>query len=208
MVRRRRRGECRRRAHDLTNAPPRLEGCPSVGSAAMAQPADMAAWAVMPTSLTVDQHLEAVAARTAVVADIVGGVDLAADVPTCPGWSLYDLVAHLSGVHRWATAQVRGEREADPGPMFAAPAEAAALVAWLTEGAGRLMEALRSAPDDLEALRFLNDARPRGRSGLAVRPTRPPSTRSTPRRRPSGGRRPGVRPEFTANWRSTGSTSC
>lgn len=158
MVRRRRRGERRRRAHDLTNAPPRLEGCPSVGSAAMAQPAGMAAWAVMPTSLTVDQHLEAVAARTAVVADIVGGVDLAADVPTCPGWSLYDLVAHLSGVHRWATAQVRGEREADPGPMFAAPAEAAALVAWLTEGAGRLMEALRSAPDDLEALRFLNDA--------------------------------------------------
>ena len=32
-----------------------------------------------------------------------------APVPTCPGWTVRDLLAHQGMVHRWATAVVRGD---------------------------------------------------------------------------------------------------
>ena len=32
-----------------------------------------------------------------------------ASVPTCPGWTVRDLLAHQGMVHRWATAVVRAD---------------------------------------------------------------------------------------------------
>jgi len=36
----------------------------------------------------------------------VASVDLRSPVPTCPGWSTYDLVVHLGNIHAWAATVV------------------------------------------------------------------------------------------------------
>ncbi|MFD8981456.1 maleylpyruvate isomerase family mycothiol-dependent enzyme [Streptomyces sp. NPDC059564] len=49
-------------------------------------------------------HPAAVAAQTARFVELVRGADLTLPVPTCPGWTLGDLVRHCGGVHRWFSA--------------------------------------------------------------------------------------------------------
>jgi len=110
------------------------------------------------TSLTTDAHLDVVAARVDVMASVAARTDPGTVVPTCPQWVLRDLVVHQGGVHRWATAHVVGAADIDSAPMFVAPEGADQLAAWLRRGADELLTALRSAPDDLNAVRFLKDA--------------------------------------------------
>ena len=85
-----------------------------------------------------------------------------APVPTCPGWTVRDLLAHQGMVHRWATAVVRGD---DPAGVddVAVEAEGRAAgdpVGWLLDGAGPLVDALQAAPDDLAVMTFLKQAPP------------------------------------------------
>ena len=86
---------------------------------------------------------------------IAGGeLALTAAVPTCPGWTVRDLLTHMGTVHRWATAIVTGAMTHDPrrrefqhlvGPM---PHDEL-LVDWVRVGLSRLAGALEEAPDDL-----------------------------------------------------------
>jgi uncharacterized protein (TIGR03083 family) len=116
------------------------------------------------TTLSFDQHCDAItyAARQLGIAATSAGLE--ATVPTCPGWTVGDVVAHLGMVHRWATAHVTGDRGAQDGPAVAATETegrtVADPVAWLREGAEALVEALHHAPVDLEAFVFLKDAPP------------------------------------------------
>jgi uncharacterized protein (TIGR03083 family) len=71
----------------------------------------------------------------------LGGADLAAPVPSCPGWQVRELVGHLGGVHRWVTEIVRtGENGDLPGP----PADED-LAPWFAEGAETLVQTLAVA---------------------------------------------------------------
>jgi uncharacterized protein (TIGR03083 family) len=82
---------------------------------------------------------------------------LDATVPTAPEWTVRQLIAHQGMVHRWATANVRGE--APDVPAYEAEGlNAADPATWLHEGGLRLIKSLQDAPEDLEALVFLNDA--------------------------------------------------
>ena len=45
------------------------------------------------------------------MAAAVAGADPDGTVPTCPEWTVRDLVRHMGGVHRWATGFVRGRTE-------------------------------------------------------------------------------------------------
>jgi uncharacterized protein (TIGR03083 family) len=75
-------------------------------------------------------------------------------VPSCPGWTLLDLVQHLGkGRRRWAAIVAAGPAEAPPAgthPKEApdGPAEREALLAWLAEGSELLLSALRAAGPD------------------------------------------------------------
>ena len=107
-----------------------------------------------------EEHLEGL--RDAVVGFVryAERAGLEAPVPTCPEWSVLDLVAHQGMVHRWAAALVRGER---PGNDAVAAYEAegrvsADPVGWLADGALEVATAVREAPEDRPALVFLNDA--------------------------------------------------
>src|SRR6266498_4555656 len=98
------------------------------------------------TWLGYDRYCTELEAEAGRIADAVHDADLALRVPTCPEWTLVDLVQHVGAAHRWAadmierrvTAPVRPER-ADPPP------EPDARSAWLLAGGRRLNEAVRAA---------------------------------------------------------------
>lgn len=89
--------------------------------------------------------------RTAVAA----APSLDAHVPTCPGWTLFDLVKHLGGGDRfWASIVGAGTADAPPAEAAAAraalevPREREALLAWLAASTQLLLSALREAGPD------------------------------------------------------------
>ena len=91
-----------------------------------------------------------VAFRAAVMS--APGLDL--QVPTCPEWTLLDLVQHLGEVHRfWAAAVNAGPADAPPAEsapenVEAAPQEREALLAWSAASTRQLLDALREAGPD------------------------------------------------------------
>ncbi len=116
----------------------------------------------MPTTLTLTDHLDAVARAAVGVAADAETAGLDTPVPTCPGWTVRDLVVHLGGVHRWAAAIVAGARTenlaaGELDAVLAAPADEA-LLEWFSVGADRLRATLAQAPPDLAALVFLRDS--------------------------------------------------
>ena len=80
------------------------------------------------------------AARTA-------GVD--ATVPSCPGWTVGDLLSHIGRIHHWV-AEIVERRPADPPEHWskAEPPRLDALVDYEAEGYARLADALADAGPD------------------------------------------------------------
>ncbi|WP_406096054.1 maleylpyruvate isomerase N-terminal domain-containing protein [Kitasatospora purpeofusca] len=91
---------------------------------------------------------------TAFRAAVAAAPDLGAQVPTCPDWTLLDLVRHLGeGRRNWGIIVAAGPSEVRPdtsaalaGP--AVPPEREALIAWLAESTRQLLDALREAGPD------------------------------------------------------------
>ena len=81
-------------------------------------------------------------------AAVAAAPDLDAPVPTCPGWTLFDLVEHLGSRRRgWVATIAAGPdataRAESPGP--GAPRERDALLAWMAESTQQMVDALRAA---------------------------------------------------------------
>jgi len=100
------------------------------------------------SELTYESYCAEIITQTAVLAAGIQGADLTVPVPSCPGWDVSQLLRHLGGAHRWATAVVRSR-----GPVqerfrdFSAPIseDPAAVGSWLAEGAAQLAATLREA---------------------------------------------------------------
>jgi uncharacterized protein (TIGR03083 family) len=112
----------------------------------------------VPTQLPLTRHLDGL--RDAMLAFVryADRAGLRAPVPTCPEWTVRDLVAHQGMVHRWAAALVRGEAGIDPDVFEAEGHGSADPLEWLRDGVIDLAETLTRAPGDTQALVFLNDA--------------------------------------------------
>jgi uncharacterized protein (TIGR03083 family) len=85
---------------------------------------------------------------TAFRAAVASAPSLDVQVPTCPEWTLFDLVQHLGeGRRSWAATVAAGPtasaKSASEGP--AAPREREALLAWLAASTQQLLDALREA---------------------------------------------------------------
>ncbi|MEV6689421.1 maleylpyruvate isomerase N-terminal domain-containing protein [Streptomyces sp. NPDC051130] len=85
-------------------------------------------------------------------AAVAAAPSLDAQVPTCPEWTLFDLVQHLGGGDRfWAAIVGAGPADAPPAEAAAAraalevPREREALLAWLAASTQLLLGALREA---------------------------------------------------------------
>ena len=73
-------------------------------------------------------------------------------------WTVRDLVTHVGGVHRWATAIVRDSATTSAIPegdaVGSGPADAE-LLDWFRAGHRSLVDTLRNAQDDLDCVTFL-----------------------------------------------------
>ncbi|MEV6285599.1 maleylpyruvate isomerase family mycothiol-dependent enzyme [Kribbella sp. NPDC051770] len=95
-------------------------------------------------------YLSGVVEQTATFADWVDGADGSARVPTCPEWTLTELVDHVGSTQR-EIAKLVGERMMDPGPAFASytpgPTDPAAWRDWLNESAAAAQRAFASVTE-------------------------------------------------------------
>ena len=107
--------------------------------------------------MQLEQHLDGVRRAVESFSGSATTAGLGADVPTTPDWDVRRLLAPQGLVHGWATGHVLGE-QVDPDAVEQEGLASADPVAWLRDGADRLLTAIESAPDDLEALVFLADA--------------------------------------------------
>jgi len=113
----------------------------------------------MPTQLTAATHLEGFRAAMVAFVRNADRAGLEAKVPTTPDWTVRQLIAHQGMVHRWAAAIINGGR-GDPDAYEREGRSVSDPVEWLRDGAIELARAITTAPDDLDALVFLNDAPP------------------------------------------------
>lgn len=93
-----------------------------------------------------DRYLDALTAQSALLAESLADADLARPVPTCPDWTLRQLVEHVGRAHRWAAGIVSRRLTTAPDfdtPSPSAPAAPDKLCSWLLDGAGELVEAIR-----------------------------------------------------------------
>ena len=107
----------------------------------------------MPTLI---DHLEQDGQR---LADAAQSAGLGAPVPTCPDWTVTDLLRHLSGVHRWATTYLTADNPNPPtdeaqAPLFEAP-DGDALFAHFRQGHAALVAAARDCPPYRRSWTFL-----------------------------------------------------
>ncbi|MFD8693668.1 maleylpyruvate isomerase family mycothiol-dependent enzyme [Kitasatospora purpeofusca] len=97
-------------------------------------------------------HAAAVAAETARFVATVRAADPATPVPTCPGWTLSDLVRHTGSVQRWFTVLLRQKLQEPPRSRdveLHLPPTPDGYPAWLAEAAAQAGAEFASA--DLDA---------------------------------------------------------
>jgi uncharacterized protein (TIGR03083 family) len=128
--------------------------------------------------MDVRQYLEALESNGCSLVETSRGAELQAPVPTCPGWQLSDLLAHIGFVHRWAATYVQDgltEKvdEPDEESVLSAAPRGESLREWVEQGHAALVRALSSAPEDLRCWTFLEC---RSVCGLGAKRTKLPST--------------------------------
>ncbi|MBV6700413.1 maleylpyruvate isomerase family mycothiol-dependent enzyme [Kitasatospora aureofaciens] len=97
-------------------------------------------------------HSAAVATETARLVAAVQDADPATPVPTCPGWTLTDLVRHTGSVQRWFTVLLQQRVQEPPRSRdvdLRLPEQAEDYPAWLAEAAAQAGETF--AATDLDA---------------------------------------------------------
>jgi uncharacterized protein (TIGR03083 family) len=116
----------------------------------------------MPTSMTFDDHLAVIIdSADALLADAAEAA-LTDPVPTCPGWTVADLLGHHGGVCRWAASIVGDGRtvnltDGELAAAMASPTGRRPLLDWYRASVDALVAALREDGPD-SALVFLQDA--------------------------------------------------
>jgi uncharacterized protein (TIGR03083 family) len=94
--------------------------------------------------MTDEAYIRTLRTHTDAVATAAAAAELDARVPSCPEWTVYDLLAHLGRHHRWVTANL--DRAPDDGPAPAAdqgaPPDGRAVVPWIEQGSAALADRL------------------------------------------------------------------
>ncbi|CAN5448549.1 MAG: maleylpyruvate isomerase family mycothiol-dependent enzyme [Acidimicrobiia bacterium] len=109
--------------------------------------------------MTSDQYIATVEAEGTMLDEAATRAGLGTPIPSCPGWTIVDLLRHLGEAHRWAATIVGEARpsnlsETDWGAIRP-PDDPAAAFGWFREGHTNLVATLRAAPADLDCWHFL-----------------------------------------------------
>ncbi|MET9730164.1 maleylpyruvate isomerase family mycothiol-dependent enzyme [Streptomyces sp. NPDC006458] len=97
-------------------------------------------------------HRAAIAAETARFAAALENADLRTPVPSCPGWTLADLVRHTGSVQRWFSALLHARVQEPPRSRevdLRLPDRQDGYVRWLAESATVAEEAFAATDPDL-----------------------------------------------------------
>src|SRR3954464_13165239 len=112
--------------------------------------------------MTPDEHIAAIAEHAEQLGAVAASAGLDAQVPTCPGWAVRDVIGHLGGVHRWAASHVEEARTEPPTRNdLEQPPGADELLERFRAGYSRLVNVLDAADDSLECWTFLPAPFPR-----------------------------------------------
>ncbi|HET6816131.1 MAG TPA: maleylpyruvate isomerase family mycothiol-dependent enzyme [Mycobacteriales bacterium] len=111
--------------------------------------------------MTPDEHIAAISRHAEQLGADAAAAGLDASLPTCPGWSVRDVVTHLGGVHRWATTIVADGLSGPPGGDLERPVGDEELLDWFRQGHERLVKVLTKADDTLDCWSFLPAPYPR-----------------------------------------------
>lgn len=103
-----------------------------------------------PDRAAIDPYAAVLVAENDRLAALLGTADPAAEVPTCPGWNLTQLLRHVGRGHRWAAqmvaagaTEVLNPRDVVGGKPSGDGPDAAAQ--WLRDGATELLDAVAGA---------------------------------------------------------------
>ena len=103
--------------------------------------------------LDAERYVAEIEASTAGLAEILAEYDQSLPIPTCPEWTLRQLVTHVGRAHRWAAEITRTRSDAfipfRAVPDGKLPDDRAEQPAWLRAGAARIVDAVREAGSDL-----------------------------------------------------------
>src|SRR4051812_22455359 len=70
---------------------------------------------------------------------------LVVQVPSCPGWTIADLVGHLGEVQAWWTAAITGHgHRPDSATLEPHPASGPDLISWWRDTSDRFLKTLRT----------------------------------------------------------------
>ncbi|MCL1693958.1 MAG: maleylpyruvate isomerase family mycothiol-dependent enzyme [Actinomycetia bacterium] len=116
--------------------------------------------------MEIAEHIRAVGREANLLAVAARQGGLNADVPTCPGWEMRELLRHLSMIHLWAAGHVSQLHDGSWGDDLAELTEfwpdLAAfwpddekLIDWYLETNANLVHELESAPLNVESWTFL-----------------------------------------------------
>lgn len=111
----------------------------------------------MPHTLELHEYGEGIGNAAAVLRNNAARAGLDAPVPSCPLWSVADLVIHQGVVHRWAAAIVEGREPRDAPSVTREAAASGDLLGWFDDGLVEVLNALGRAADDLDAWFYLAD---------------------------------------------------
>ena len=97
--------------------------------------------------LTVDELIAVLDEEARNLAGEAERILLTDPVPTCPLWTVRDLVVHLGGVHRWAADIVargllQNSAEAEQAALMAPPEDQDELLPWFRTGAVELVQSV------------------------------------------------------------------
>lgn len=105
----------------------------------------------VPTTLHPDRYLAVIEHEGLRLGNVAAGY-LDSPVPSCPGWRVAELVAHVGVVHRHKDHIVRDLLTENPGTAgLEPPRDNADLLSWYQEGLDLLTDTLRTANPDAPA---------------------------------------------------------
>ena len=95
-------------------------------------------------------YLDAVRTDAAAMAAAASSGGLDAVCPTCPGWTVRDVLEHTGMIHTWVHRMVstRASERISKRDLPKPPAEAGEVVAWFAEQTAAMLDVLASVGDD------------------------------------------------------------
>jgi uncharacterized protein (TIGR03083 family) len=108
-----------------------------------------------------ESYLDAIRDESAELIEAAESAGMETPVPSCPEWTVAELLAHVGTVQRWAAGLVES-RAAEPNWNRDTdhPSEPEALLEWVRQGSARLLDVLDSTPSDATMWTFTGPGKP------------------------------------------------